>query len=367
MKVDILQEELIKTLNLVSRVVANRPQLMVLSNLLIEARKEGLRVQATDLEVGMEVRMPAKVIEEGRVTVPAKTLSEFVGNLTPGKVTVILEKETLRVESGQYKGKFQTIAAEEFPTLPGKEEMEELAELAQKDLSEAVQAVVFAAAKDNLRPVLTGVLMEFGKKSLGLVATDGFRLAKQDLPIERKPDEKVNLLVPVRAIGEVARLEGEGKMRISRIVKSNQVIFEAGEIKVVTQLIDGSYPDYTKIVPKDFVSELTIDREELTQAVKAVHIFARENSNMMRWKIGEQAGMMVSAETPERGGAEVEVGIKHDGGGGEVVFNTKFILEFLNSCTTESVVFGLGEPLAPCAFQKGGRKGFLYVVMPINA
>ena len=366
MKIEVLQEELIKTLNLVSKAVANRPQLAVLSNLLIEARKDGLRMQATDLEIGMEVRLAAKVIEEGKITVPARTLTEFVGSLTPGKVEIELDKETLKVKSGQYRGKFQVIAADEFPVLPENETANQLGELEIIKFTEASQLMSFAVAKDSLRPVLTGILLEFGKKKMEMVATDGFRLAKRAIEYSSRVEEEVKLLVPARAIAEISRIESEGTIKISHIAKSNQVVFEANQVRLVTQLIEGNYPDYNKIIPQDYVSEVKVGREELLQAVKAAHIFARENSNMMRWSLSESE-LTVKAETPERGGAEVGVEVKLEGDGGEVVFNTKFVLDYLGVSGASEITFGMGEHLAPCAFTEEGNKDFLYVVMPINA
>lgn len=364
MKIEILQEELSKGLSVVTRAVANRPQLAVLSNILIDARKDGLILSATDLELGMGITLNAKITEEGLVTVPAKTLSEFVGSLNPGKVELTLDKDTLTVTSGTYIGKFQTISAEEFPKLPEPTDEKPLI-VDFSTFSHSSQMVLFAAARDSLRPVLTGILMELKKNSLNIVATDGFRLACRMLKVSYDGDS-TNLLVPMRAVSEVARAASEGELSVYYVSKASQVIFRTGTVKVVTQTIDGNYPDYNKIVPKEFASEATISREELLQAVKATHIFARENSNMMRWKLAEK-DLTIAAESPERGEAVVAVPISLEGDGGSVVFNTKFVLDFLTVSSAQTIHFGMGDHLAPCAFREEGNADLLYVVMPINA
>lgn len=365
MKVEILQEELSKGLAIVTRAVASRPQLAVLSNILFDAKKEGLVLSATDLELGMGITLNAKVVEEGIITVPAKTLYEFVGSLNPGKVEMSLDKDTLVVVSGSYKGKFQTISAEEFPQLPDVLDEKHLT-VDFSTFSQATQTVLFAAARDSLRPVLTGILIELKKNSLNFVATDGFRLACRSVKNISYDGDIINLLVPMRAVSEIARVSGEGELSIYHVAKANQVIFRVGSIKVVTQMIDGNYPDYNKIVPKEFLSEATLSREELLQAVKATHIFARENSNMMRWELADKE-LTIKAESPERGEAVVTVPIGLDGEGGSVVFNTKFVLDFLMVSGSQTIRFGMGDHLAPCAFREEGNEDLLYVVMPINA
>jgi DNA polymerase-3 subunit beta len=365
MKIEVLQEELNKGLSLVSRVVASRPQLAVLSNILLEAKKEGLVISATDLELGMGVKIKAKVLEEGSITVPAKTLYEFVSSLNPGKVDISLDKETLLVSAGSYRGKFQTIAAEEFPRLPEMDDSTPTVRVDYSLLAKAIQMVIFAAAKDSLRPVLTGMLLEIRKTGLQLVATDGFRLATQKLKGNVAMEESINLLIPMRAMAELSRVGGQD-VSIAHIAKANQVIFTIGDTKLVTQLIEGNYPEYSKIIPKDFASEMTVSRDELTQAVKTSYIFARDNSNMMRWEVSEKE-LVVTAETPERGESTIEVPITLDGDGGKVVFNAKFVIDFLSATSTNTIRFGMGEALGPCAFREQGNEDFLYVVMPINA
>ncbi len=365
MKIEVLQEQLMEGLSIVSRAVATRAQLPVLSHILIEAKNEGLVLSATDLELGIKVKVSAKVLEEGRVAVPAKMFGEFLGSLNPGKVSLKLEKETLILSAPGYSGKFQTISADEFPAIPEITSESQICKIESSVLLKAVERVVFASAKDSLRPVLTGVLWELSKKSLRLVATDGFRLAVEELPIETS-SELASLLVPSRAVMEAVRLSSEGEISIGHLAATNQIYFAVRDIQVVSQLLSGNFPDYNKILPKEFSTEITVSKDELLQAVKATHIFARDNSNMVRWQIEEKQLVLLSS-SPERGECRVEVPLNLSGEPLEIIFNAKYVLDYLPLVEGAELIVAMGTKLSPGMFRDAKRKGGQYVVMPINA
>ncbi|MEI8233033.1 MAG: DNA polymerase III subunit beta [bacterium] len=365
MKIEVLQEQLLVGLGIVSRAVATRAQLPVLSHILIEAKSEGLVLSATDLEIGIKVKVSAKVVEEGRVAVPAKMFGEFLSSLNPGKVELKLEKETLILSAPGYSGKFQTIGAEEFPAIAELTKEAEICTLDSSVLSKAVERVVFASAKDSLRPVLTGVLFEFGKKKIRLVATDGFRLAVEELATESKA-EPVNLLVPSRVVMEVVRLATEGKISVGHLSVTNQIYFMIGEIQVVSQLLSGNFPDYGKILPKEFSTEVSVSKDELLQAIKATHIFARDNSNMVKWQV-EEGKLILLSSSPERGDCRVEIPISLTGDPLEIIFNAKYVLDYLSIVEGETLWVGMGTKLSPGMIKDLKRESGQYVVMPINA
>lgn len=363
MKFEVMQELLVKGLTMVSKAVSSRPQLPVLSNILIEAKTDGIYLSATDLELGIKTKILGKIEKVGKITVPSRMVVDFVGSLPTGKVSFELERDTLVVKSGSYSSKIQTISAEEFPDFP--EVVKENSHLIdKKTLSEGADSVLYSTAKDSLRPVLTGVLFEFGKKSMKLVATDGFRLGVTKVSTKGGGEEG-SYLIPARAILEVSKMESEGDVLFSAL-PGNQVAFMAGETVITSQLIDGNYPEYQKIVPSEFETEVLVSREDLLQAVKVVHIFARDNSNMVKWEV-DSSGISMSAESPERGEAESQAQATVTGDGGEIVFNAKFVLDFLQSSKAEEIWFGMSGSLAPGAFREKGNEDRLYVVMPINA
>lgn len=365
MKIEVLQEQLLAGLIIVIRAVATRAQLPVLSHILIEAKSEGLILSATDLEIGIKVKVVAKVIESGVVAVPAKMFGEFLGSLNPGKVELSMEKGSLVLSAPGYSGKFQTIEASEFPSIAEVAKESEICSIGAPALSAAVSRVVFACAKDSLRPVLTGVLWEIGKKKIRLVATDGFRLAVEDLKVETN-SEQAMLLVPSRVVMEVVRLAGQGQISVGHLPATNQIYFMVGEIQVVSQLLAGNFPDYGKILPKEFTTEISINKDELLQAIKATHIFARDNSNMVRWQI-EGSKLTLLSSSPERGECRAEVPITLTGENLEIIFNAKYVLDYLSIVEGETLWVGMGSKLSPGMIKDLTRESGQYVVMPINA
>lgn len=361
MKIEILQEQLLQGVSNALRAISPRVQLPVLSHILVEAQAQGIVLSATDLEIGVRIKVPAKVEEEGRVTVPAKMLYEFLSSLSPGKVSIKTEGESIKVKSGGYSASLQTMAVEEFPQLPQFSNL--VGEIEASAFASSVEKVVFAAAKESLRPVLTGVLFEFAK-GVKLVATDGFRLAIQKIEA-KATTEQSPLLVPARVVSEISRLIKDETIKIGYLAESHQLLFAGADTLLVSQLIDGNFPDYQKILPKEFETQVEMSREELLQAVKASYIFARDNSNMMKWEVAESK-VLITANSPERGECRVEVPAKIDGQGGSIVFNAKFVMDYLAIGESAEIQFGMSSNLAPGMFFEKGKDGGKYVVMPIN-
>lgn len=363
MKFEILQEELVKGLSIILRAVASRAQLPALSNVLIEAKNDGITLIATDLELSISTKVRGKVESQGITTAPAKMLSEFVSSLPSGKIEISLEQESLLIKAGGYKSKLQTLASEEFPKLtseiPDKGYVISVAELVA-----ATTMVAFAAAKDSLRPVLTGILFEEVTGGIKLVATDGFRLSARKIRAEGK-GEKSSYLIPSRAVMEASKIAEGEKIKVVPISET-QVAFISGETVLISQLLDGKFPDYQRIIPKEFETQVIVARDELATAIKTVHIFARDNSNMMRWNV-TSAGIEMKSESPERGEATAAVAATVNGEGGEIVFNAKFVLEFLQNTSASTINFSMSDNLKPGAFREDKNEDYLYIVMPINA
>lgn len=366
MEFEVLSENLAEALSAVLRAVSSRPQLPVLANVLLETRKDGLYVAGTDLEQGVLVKVGAKVEEEGKVTVPAKMFSEFISSLPAGRVNLKMEKESLQAEAGAYSAEFQTISAEEFPELPSFEDVEgEGLEFDTGEFEEKMGRVLYSASQDSMRPVLTGVLFEFEGESLKLVATDGFRLSLQEMGEVKGEVPEESVVLPARALGEVMRVKTGEKIEMKILEETNQAVFVRDGVLFVTQVLDGEFPDYGKIIPDKQETSVKVAREELEEAVDVAQVFAKDNSNVVRWEIKE--GMIVmSSESPEQGKNTSEVEVEMEGEGGEIAFNGRFLLDFLRNSEVEMVEFEMSDSLSPGSFQEEGNEEFLYVVMPIN-
>lgn len=363
MKIEVLQEELLLAMSIVLKAVSPRAQLPVLAAVKIEATNTGLTLTGTDLEIGIVRKLGAKVEIAGVVAVPGKMFSEILSTLSPGKITLELKEGNLLIKSVGFSGKLAVMEIADYPSLPG--EPGSGAATTGKTLSSSIENVVFASARDSLRPVLTGMLLDVGK-SLKMVATDGFRLAVDTLAIEGGENIGRSILIPGRAAGEVSKIFKESELKIGYLEETRQAIFWDGETMLVSQVIEGNFPDYQKILPKEFTTELTVARADLLSAVKKVAVFARENSSMMRWKI-ENSQLVVSASSASLGECSVEVVAKIEGDDLEVVFNTKYVMDYLLLPGEESVWVGLGGKLAPGMMRNPKSKDRFYVVMPINA
>lgn len=366
MKVEILQEELLRAVTLVLRAVSSRSQLPILTCIKLEAAKTELILTASDLEIGIRCAVVAKVIETGVVAIPAKTLSDLLISLRPGKMSLEVEGTELKVVASGFKGELLIQGAAEFPILP--EVGEPILIVKGEALLKATGRVSFASAKDSLRPVLTGTMLELTTPPQ-LVATDGFRLAVSSLSIQGAgTSEAKTILLPTRALLEVTRIMKEGEIKVGYNIESRQVIFEQESMLFVSQVIEGNFPDYTKILPKEFECRIEISREDFLASVRTAMVFARDNSQMMR--LGVEGGeVVVKAQAGASGSGESRVAAKVEGEGMEVVFNAKYILDYVGLLSSQEIWIGLGGKLAPGMFAESEEKRdeAYYVVMPINA
>ena len=380
MRAILLKDDLTKGLGIVSRVVARRGQLPVLANVLIFAAKSGLRLAATNLEIGLQVEVGGKVEEEGAITVPGRNFAEFVGSLGEGNIKLETEGEKLKI--GMIGGEksaatFAGIAASEFPsfapstgstshtTSPLRATGGQAPIKIKKELLlETASQVAYAAAVDESRPVLTGVRIQKSGDSLVFVATDGFRLSRKLIQGSRFSVQD-SIILPARTILELARVVESEEIIMEAVKENNQVIFSCGDVQLVSRVLEGNYPDVDKIIPKDFKTELVIDREDLGRAIRTAGIFARENSNIIRFKI---AGSRINiyASGGQMGESENEIEMEKGGEDVEIAFNYKFVLDFLGSISEERVKLRVNDGLSPGVFAGEKDKSLIHLIMPVR-
>jgi DNA polymerase III subunit beta len=371
MKATIIQTDLNKWLSVVGRVVPNRGQLPILSNVLLEAGKEGLVLSATNLEIGLKAIAGGKVLEPGAITIPAKNLGEFVNSLPAGNVTLKTEGEKLEVEGGKLAATFTGISATEFPVISkiDNNTNNKSFKLKRKIINEIAIQVAYAAATDESRPVLTGVLFETEGKSLKVTATDGFRLSRKII----NTDQEINgleksLILPARTILEIARIVSEGKKEdidMGMAGESNQMVIGYEGVFMASRVLEGNFPDLEKIIPTGSKTEIIVDKEELIRAVKAVGIFARDSSNIIRFKI-EKDILIVEASSAQTGESRVEIEADKKGDDGQIAFNYRYVQDFLNSVAEERITFKMNDSLAPGIFGVEKEAGLLHIIMPVR-
>ncbi|PIS08888.1 DNA polymerase III subunit beta [Candidatus Beckwithbacteria bacterium CG10_big_fil_rev_8_21_14_0_10_34_10] len=376
MKASILQENLQKGLNLTSRAINSRVNLPILGNILISTKEAKIKLTATNLEISINVFLPAKKERSGQFTIPAKDITEFVSSLPTGRVDLEEKKEKLELVSGSYRAIFNGMSAAEFPQVPSlvdgkKEDVLKKTKIDTKSFIKAVNYVNFAAAQDENRPVLTGVRLSFEESNLQLVATDGYRLSLKKIKLEKKIDFPT-LIIPARALGEVVRIitsndsNGEDEKLVLSITKDKtQVIFSYADTEVIARLIEDKYPDFSKIIPDKGENMAIIDREEFYKAIKAASIFARKSANIVKFTFFNN-NMTIEANAPEIGENEIKIGIRYKGDKEQIAFNYRFIQDFLSNFDQESLSLEISGPLKPGLFKGEKDNSFLHVIMPVR-
>lgn len=366
MKAVVLQDDLNKGLGIVGRVVANRGQLPVLGNVLVEATTDGIILSATNLEIGLRAEVGGKVEETGAVTIPAKDLAELVGSLE-GSLSLSTDGEKLRIEGGGSRAVFSGIAASEFPPLPVFSDKNKRTKIDRKILGGIAKQVAYAAASDESRPVLTGVRFQVIGDSLTVVATDGFRLARKMLNAQSSMLND-DLILPARTIVELARVteeQGSEEVEMEAIKQNNQVIFRSGKVEVISRVLEGNFPDTEKIIPKSFGTQIIVEKNVWLNALRAAGIFARDNSNIVRFQI-RGSSLIVKAAASGVGEGESEIEIEKEGEDGEIAFNYKFVTDFLNSTEAERVVFKMNDNLSPGVWGVEKDDSLVALVMPVR-
>jgi DNA polymerase-3 subunit beta len=375
MKVTVLQENLARGLGTVSKAVSPRSTLPVLANILIATDEGRLRLSATNLEMGITCWITARIDEEGSTTVPARTFADLVGTLPGDQVLLKLDPstQTLNVRGGTSTNDIKCIDSQEFPPMPVPD-FEGAVQINVGDFREMIHQVAFAASSDEARPVLMGVLVQVDKDKLTMAAADGFRLSVRKAVLSTPAPNPVSAIVPAQALKELARVAGEGEEPIYMVLPKGrgQVVFRVKDVEVVSQLIDGTFPDYQQIIPRSYKSRTLVSTSSLLKACKQAEIFAREGSNVARFNIKSAQGELqpseveISATSEETGKNETIVEATVDGGGLLIAFNVKFLREALEVIRTPNVALETSAPNAPGVVKPVGDDQFLHVIMPMH-
>ena len=375
MKVTVLQENLARGLGMVSKAVSPRSTLPVLANVLIASDEGRLRLSATNLEMGITCWIAARIEEEGSTTVPARTFSDLVSTLPSDQVLLRLDPQTqtLNVRGGTSTNDIKCIDAQEFPPLPVPD-FEGAVQINVGDFREMIHQVAFAASSDEARPVLMGVLVQVDKDKLTMAAADGFRLSVRKAVLSMPSNAPVSAIVPAQALKELARVATEGDEPIYMVLPKGrgQVVFRVRDVEVVSQLIDGTFPDFQQIIPRSYKSRTLVSTSSLLKACKQAEIFAREGSNVARLNIKSAQSEMqpseveISATSEETGKNETIVEATVDGSGLLIAFNVKFLREALEVIRTPNVALETSAPNAPGVVRPVGDDQFLHVIMPMH-
>lgn len=374
MKVSCLQENLAKGLGIVGRAVTTRSSLPVLANVLLETDKNRLKLAATNLEVVITCWIGAKVEEEGAITIPARTLTDLVSNFPQEQVNLNLNKtsQTLHVTCGRTEANIKGIDAQEFPLIP-EPDQENRIRIEPPVLKQMINQVAFAAASDDSRPMLTGVSTTFEGNQVIMAATDGFRLSLRSAQIAGHVAEPLRAIIPARALNDVARIISDDleAVYISFPQGRNQIIFDMDNVVLVSQLIDGNYPDYKPIIPRRHTTRTVMGTAEFRKACRTADIFAREASNTARVAIDPGSDMTpayatITATSVETGNNEAQIDASVEGQPIEIAFNVKYMADVLNVIDTPQVALETTGPLDPGVIKPVGDTDFIHIIMPMQ-
>jgi DNA polymerase-3 subunit beta len=383
MRVSCVQENLAKGLSIVGRAVSARSTLPVLSNVLIETDSSRLKLAATNLEIGITCWIGAMIEDEGSITVPGRLLGELVSQLaSDDRISLHTKGASLHLECKGFDANLRGIAAEDFPPIP-QVANQSTCGVDSKELQEALGQVAFAAATDDTRPVLSGVQFAFRGNALTLAAADGFRLAVRQLEVARPLGQDLDIVVPVRAVQEVARILGDQTEPVEIVVTPNrsQVLFHLSSVDVVSRLIEGTFPNVQQIIPSRYATRVILSTKDFLNANKIASLIARDANNIIRLAVSGSDGTNGSkngtASAP--GSVDVssvaEIGDSHSKVDavveGEnlsvtIAFNGKYLGDVLGAMNTNQVTLDLTSPSSPGVLRPVGATNHTHVIMPMH-
>jgi DNA polymerase III subunit beta len=387
MKLICTQQELNSNLALVSRAVSQRPTHPVLANVMLEADKQNqqIRLVGFDLSLGIQTTFTAQVEENGTVTIPAKLLGDIVAKLAPGEVSLDddagEEKIALTSNSGKYQ--MRGMSAEEYPELP-LAESGSAQQLPSAAAIEGLKGTLIACSQDESKQILTGVYLKVKSDGLEFAATDGHRLSIVEVPIDRSPDTDgaddedaetsapsevlFEVTVPARALKELEKmLASQGEEQFSLHLDSGQVIFELTENrKLTTRTLEGKYPDYRLLIPKQFQRQISLDRKNLSAALDRISVIA-DRANLVKFTIdSEQQKLSLSVEAQDLGSGEEVLDAQISGGDLEIAFNAKYLMDGIKTINTQEIAINLNGAIEPVILSPVGGNKVTYLIMPVQ-
>ena len=373
MRLSCLQENLNRGLSVVGRAVATRTTLPITNNVLLATDQSRLKLVATNLEMAISCWIGAKVEEEGAITVPARLLTEFISSLPNDRVDISLfpRTKTLGLKCARFEARISGVDAKDFPPIPKVDEGI-TTKVEVEALRQGISQVAFAAATEESRPVLTGVDTEFDGDLLTLAAADGFRLAVYKLPLATPVSQKTEVIIPARTLAELNRLAADQEEAIEITVNPNksQALFRLKNAELVSQLVQGTFPQYAQLIPQSYSTRVVVDVAEFLRATKTASIFARDGSGIIRLVItpGSEltpGKLTISARSEEIGDDVGEIDAIVEGEEAKIAFNGKYLTDVLSVLRESQVALETTNPSSPGVVRPVGVDNYIHVVMPM--
>ncbi len=373
MIVSVLQENLAKSLNIVTKAVDSNPPLPVLANVLLETEDSRLKISATNLELSITMWIGAKVEQSGSITLPAKTFGELVSSLSRERVDLRLDAatHTVHLRCGVQTSNIRGIDSDEYPPINHNESAD--LQLDGETMRDMILQTAFAAAKEQNRPILTGVYMQLEGQTMTMAAADGYRLAVRTTEISETFDEKQDMVIPARTMNEIARIVADDQeIGIALPAQRNSITVFAPNIQISSQLLEGRFPDFASIIPRAFVTSTMLYTKDLLVVCQRAEIFARDNANSANLSVkpalnpGEPAEVLIVGKSAERGDSEGMLDATAEGEPLDISFNIRYLIDVLRVIKEERVVFQSNGAENPGVLKPENRDDFTHVIMPMS-
>ncbi len=363
MKLQVTQENLSKALNSVARVANSRNTLPILANVLLKTVDNRLSIAATNLDIAITHYIGSKVTDEGSITIPARLMQDFVSSLPSGVIDIELEEYKVHIKTDQYQSVINGVAADEFPVMPAINQGHSWS-LPAPSLKKALQQVIVAASTDEARPTLTGVNIHTLEGKIILAATDSYRLAEKILGTQT---DTIQLLVPATALHDLLRIisDEEGAVQITN--DEQQVLFKAGDVELVTRLIEGTYPDYRKLIPASFATTAQLKRAELINITKVSSLFARESAGSITLKVDDTKQVISIRSVASQLGENTATASGKITGSGDITLNSRYLLDALQAFNGEDINLSFNGKLEPCVIKDAKNPDYTHIIMPLKS
>ncbi len=366
MKLSLDLPALQSALKFIQKAIPTNPQLPILSSINLELKDSKLTLAATDLYLGIKATVPVDSKKELNLVVPGDTFKDLINSFSADKVEFEVNEKQLKASFNQSQIKIPIQDAQDYPDFP--EVNGQTLTISREVLEEIKNLVSFAPSTDQARPILTAVMLNFSPDGLGVVGTDGFRLAMLNYP-DVVTETEQQLLVPTKAFAEVCRIANQTqvkKINLRVSLELKQIKFNIGDCEIFVRLIEGDYPPYKKIIPDGFELKLNLDGEELKQELQRAYVLAKEASNIIKFEI-DSSQLTITSSSPSYGEYQGKIAINNSSKEKkEIAFNANYLLDFLNNVKPEEVEFAMNESLKPAQFTIKGSENFLYIVMPFR-
>ncbi|HPN54673.1 MAG TPA: DNA polymerase III subunit beta [Candidatus Moranbacteria bacterium] len=381
MKLTCTQENFRKAIYSTERVVGKQITLPILENILLQTDHGMLKISATNLEIGVFLKIGAKIEKEGEITIPARLLSSFVNNLpAEGTVSLSVVDQTLHIESGSSKAQIKGVSAQDFPIIP---EMEGdfLFSLPAQEIKEAIPRLAVCVSPDSTRPELSGINMVLQKNEVRLAATDSFRLSEAviSLKIENETnlslllEKKNSIIIPLNAVMEVLRVIDNNTQEIKVGIEESQIFFQVDNVRIVSRLINGKYPEYSQIIPKQFATKVVLEKDNALRAVKISGVFASSKSGEVKFTVDDgKNNVTVQSKTEDVGENSTVLKAEISGPAQEAVFNPRYMADGIQAISTPKflLLMNSGSSAAVLRMAEGEKNeeiaAYTYIIMPIK-